>query len=381
MEFGWTFAQSSAYERMVQSVKERINPLIARRSDGSRWSPEEWRECAALGFLGLCVPEKYGGSGFDALHSARLIEALGRSCDDMGLVFSACVHLLACSMPLAEHGSEELRQALLPRLCTGELVGAHAITEDDAGSDAFCLKTRAVRDGDDYVVTGTKSWVTNGPLADVIIVYASTSPEDGYLGVSMFAIDGHAAGVRVEPAFDKIGVRTTPSCAIRFDGCRVPATRLLGAEGEGAKGFQRCMLWERSCLFALYLGVMERQLDDVLAYARQRRQFGKTIGRNQAVSHRIVDMKLRLESARLLLYRACWRFDQGEDATTDVALAKLAVSEAAVASGLDSIRLHGGLGVRADHDVERGLRDAVPSIILSGTSELQREIIARAMGL
>lgn len=381
MEFRWTDAQERDYARIRGDIASRLNPLIAARKDAGHFSAEEWRVCGALGLLGLCAPVEHGGGGLDALTAARAVEALGRECDDMGLVFSACVHLFACVMPIVEHGSAALRAALLPRLCAGELVGAHAITEDEAGSDAFMLKTRAIRDGDEYVLTGTKSWVTNAPVADVVIVYASTDPDEGYLGVSSFAVDVRAPGVTIEPAFDKIGLRTTPSSAIRFDGCRVPAGNLLGAEGEGAKLFQRCMLWERSCLFASYLGAMERQLEEAVTFAKRRRQFGKPIGRNQAVSHRLVDMKLRLESARLLLYRACWRLAQCEDAVEDVALAKLAVSEAAIQSGLDAIRVHGGLGVRADHTVERGLRDAVPSVLLSGTSELQREMIARAMGL
>ncbi len=239
----------------------------------------------------------------------------------------------------------------------------------------------ALRDGDGWVLTGTKSYVTNGPLADLSIVYAKTDPAAGYLGVTAFAIPRDTPGFRFGQPFEKMGLRSAPIASLYLDECRVGPESLLGDEGAGAAVFHSSMQWERACLFAAYLGQMERQLETVVAYARERRQFGKRIAAFQAVSHRIAQMKLRLESSRLLLYKACWSFDQGCAATLDISLAKLAVSEAAIQSGLDAIQIHGGIGYTTGLSLERELRDAIPATLFSGTSEIQRDLIARELGL
>lgn len=334
-----------------------------------------------MGLLGLSVPKSSGGGGLDAMTTARVMEAFGEGCEDMGLLFSAAAHLNACAMPIAEHASEELKQRLLPGLCDGSLIGANAISEASAGSDLAALKTRAVRVGDEYVISGEKSFVTNGALADVFTVYAVTDPGAGYMGISAFIVERAESSVRPGQPFEKLGLSTAQTGPVLFEECRVPASHLLGAEGHGLRIFNRSMTWERTCLFAGYLGQMQRQLDATIEYATERKQFGKAIARNQAVSHRIVDMKVRLEAARMLLYRACWAIDQGIPAELHVSIAKLAISEAAVTSALDSIRVHGGLGVMMESGVPQALGDAVPCTIFSGTSDLQRNIIARELGL
>ena len=305
----------------------------------------------------------------------------GRGSGDLGLCFSISAHLFACVMPIVRHGSADAKRRLLPSLCSGEWIGANAITEDGAGSDVFALSARAVRDGDGWILSGTKSYVTNGPLADLTIVYAKTDPAAGYLGVSAFAIPRDTPGFRFGQPFEKMGLRSAPIASLYLEDCRVGPEALLGDPGAGAAVFHSSMQWERACLFAAYLGQMERQLETVVAYARERRQFGKRIAAFQAVSHRIAQMKLRLESSRLLLYKACWSFDQGCAATLDISLAKLAVSEAAVQSGLDAIQIHGGIGYTTGLSLERELRDAIPATLFSGTSEIQRDLIARELGL
>jgi alkylation response protein AidB-like acyl-CoA dehydrogenase len=299
----------------------------------------------------------------------------------MGLAFSLAAHLFACAMPIAEHGAEALKERLLPGLCNGTLIGANAITEEQAGSDVFALTTRAMRDGESYILNGHKSYVSNGPVADVFVVYATTNPAHGYLGITGFVVERDTPGLMLGEPFRKIGLTSTPACQIAFEACRVPAANRLGREGQGAAVFTHSMQWERSCLFAAYVGQMERQLERTIAYVRERRQFGKPIGKQQAVAHRLAAMKLRLEAARLLLYHACWRFAQGEAATLDISLSKLAVSEAAVQGGLDAIQLHGSLGINSDYGIETTLRDALPATIFSGTSEIQYDIIARELGL
>jgi alkylation response protein AidB-like acyl-CoA dehydrogenase len=299
----------------------------------------------------------------------------------MGLVFSVCAHLFACVTAIQDFGDEALKQAWLPRLASGEWLGANAITEVDAGSDVFALTCRALRDGGDYVIDGSKSFVTNAPAADVFLVYAVTNPAHGYLGVSAFVVPRKSPGVEVGPPFDKIGLRRAPAGQVRLEKCRVPASNLVGEEGQGALVFRTSMIWERACLFAGYVGMMEEQLEKTIAFAKERRQFGKPIGKHQAVAHRIADMKLRLESARLLVYRACWSRDRGASPALESSLAKLAVSEAAVQSGMDALRVHGGRGTMAETGIADGLFDALPSLTFSGTSDIQRDLIARELGL
>lgn len=366
---------------------QRIYDDILARTAG--WLPrtngfytrEKWRQCAELGLLGLPLPKKYGGSGLGALTTARVIEAFGRGCTDMGLVFGTSAHLFSCAVPIAEFASDELRSSMLPRLANGDWIAGNAITEDGAGSDVNALQTKAVPDGDGYLLAGTKSFVSNGPLADVFIVYAMTNPEFGHLGISAFLVDRHAQGVSVGDPIGKTSLASCPASTVSFDDCWVPAGHRIGAEGCGAAIFQRSMHWERTCLLAGYVGMMDRALEHGVEHARARHQFGSAIGRNQAVSHRLVDAKLRLESARLLLWRACWQIDHGRPAAMSVSLAKLAISESAIQMALDVVHLFGGKGISTDGGLADIVSDAMPSTVFSGTSEMQREIVAKEMGL
>lgn len=343
-------------------------------------SRETFLACGGQGILGVTTPERYGGAGLGALAGAVVMEALAYGSENTGLAFSVAAHVYACMMPIAKFGNEEQREKLLPRLASGESVAAHAITEPESGSDALHLKTRAERRGDEYVLDGAKCFTTNAPIADVFVVHAATHPKGGFLGISAFLVPRDTPGLRVGKPYDKLGLRSSPTSDVYLERCVVPSSLRLGGEGAGAALFTYSMNWERTCLFAAYLGQMQRQMETALEYARARRQFGRSIGSFQAVSHRIVDMKLRLESARLLLHRAAWGLDR--DPTDQVApgLAKLAVSQAAIDSALDAIQIHGGTGVMTGA-IERALRDAIPSRIFSGTNEIQKNNIARALGL
>lgn len=381
MDFEWTEEESARYSQIFSRAKEQL----PAPGEGF-FTPSEWKLCASLGLLGLSIPEKFGGEGCGFVATARAAEAFGRAAPDMGLVFAAMAHLFACAMPIAEHGDEELKQLMLPRLASGDWVGANAITEEGAGSDVTRLAARAERDGDAYVLTGTKSFVSNGPVADVFVVYATSQPELGYLGVSAFAVERGTPGLVIGEPFGKLGLDRCPASTVRFDRCVVPASHRLGGEGQGAAIFQAAMRWERTCLFAAYVGRIERLAELCEDHARSRAQFGRAIGSNQAISHRLARMRVRLEAARLLLWRACWLLDRGEHASggrasAAVAMAKLAVSEAAAESAMDAVRIFGGDGIRRDRGIERELRDAVPSLIFSGTSEMQLELIVRELGL
>ncbi|XVV06144.1 acyl-CoA dehydrogenase family protein [Actinosynnema sp. CA-248983] len=362
MDFGWQ--PDDCFERVLAHT----------------WTPGDgWESCGRLGLLGLSVPVAHGGSGRGFLDTARVAEAFGTGCADMGLVFSALAHLFACAMPIAEHGSARVRERVLPLLASGEWVGANAITEDVAGSDVTALRTTARLDGDHYVLDGVKSFVSNGPVADVFVVYASTEPEFGHLGVTAFVVERGTPGLVVEP-FRKGVLASCQAGEVRFAGCRVPLGHVLGVPGQGAAIFQSSMRWERTCLFAAYLGQAGRLLDRCVEHARTRRQFGRPIGANQAVSHAVARLRSRWEAARLLLWRACWRLDRGERAAWDVASAKLAVSEVAVDTALFTMRVLGGVGAR-DARVSADLLDAVAATTFSGTSEMQLEQMAKELGL
>ena len=381
MDFSWSEAQNSLHQEIVDETRTRLGPKITERGRSHFFGRDEWEICGQIGLLGLSVPPCYGGRELDCLSTARMVDAFGHACEDMGLVFAAAAHLFACVMPILEHGADPLKEYVLPKLCSGEWIGANATTEAEAGSDVFSLKANAVRAGDSYILNGSKWFVTNGPVADIMVVYATTNPANGFLGISAFAVECDTPGVVAEEPFEKMGLLSIPTGVIHLEDCRVPAANRLGAEGQGGLIFNRAMQWERTGLFAGYLGMMRRQLDQAIDYARKRRQFGKPIGKNQAISHRIADMKLRLESAALLLARACWRLDRGEDATVDVSLTKLAISEGVVQSCLDVLQILGGTGFMNSAGIGWELGDAMAGPLVSGTSEMQREIIARQLGL
>jgi alkylation response protein AidB-like acyl-CoA dehydrogenase len=281
------------------------------------------------------------------------------------------------SIPLLRFGTEEQRQRFLPGLCDGTLVGANGASEVEAGSDIFSMQTRAERRDGGWVLNGRKTWVTAGPVADLFVCYATTDPSKGVLGLCAFLVPADTPGFRVVREIRKLGVRTVPMGELAFEDCRLPADALLGREGRGAEVFNSSMDWERGSILACAVGTMRRQLERCVAHVRTRRQFGKPIGDFQAVSNRVVDMKVRLETCRPLVYRIGWLRGQGKDATAEAAMAKLHVSECFVQNSLDAVRLFGAAGFAAEFGVERDLRDSVGSLIYSGTNDIQRNIIAK----
>jgi L-prolyl-PCP dehydrogenase len=381
VDFAWSKAQSDIYCHIVHGTRTKLGPLLSSRGLDEPFTRDEWKACGDVGLLGLCVPQQYGGSGFDCLTTALAMEAFGYACRDMGLVFAVGAHLFACAIPVRDFGVEGLKAALLPRLCSGELIGANGATEKGSGSDIFSMSAAAEHTESGYLLSGVKTFVSNASLADVFVFYANTNRRAGCLGTSAFLVDRSSQGLSVSEPFKKMGLNSVSVAAVHLDDCRIPENRLLGKEGLGRTVFGRSMNWERTCLFAGYVGMMQCQLEAVSERAGNRRQFGHSIARFQAVSHKIVDMKMRLEAARLLLYRACWVLDTGHAADIEVSLAKLAISEAAVSSSTDAIQLFGGIGYLTDSGIERNLRDAVGSTIASGTSNIHREVIARGLGL
>jgi alkylation response protein AidB-like acyl-CoA dehydrogenase len=340
-----------------------------------------WDACGRFGVFGMPIPQEFGGLGLGLSPLLAVMEGLGYGTRDQGLLFSINAHLWTNSIPILIYGTDEQRQRYLPRLCSGALVGANGASEPDAGSDVFSMRTTARRDGDCYVLNGTKTFVTNAPVADVAVVYATLDPALGATGITAFIVERSTPGVSVGAKFDKLGLRTSPMAEMVFDDCRVPAVNRLGREGRGVQVFESSMEWERGCILATSLGVMRRQLEACISHARSRKQFGKPIGKFQSVANRIVDMKVRLETCRPLVYQIGRLKDQKKPAMQEAAMAKLHVSDSFVKSSLDAIQIFGGYGYMREQGVERDLRDAVGGTLYSGTSEIQRNIIAKSLGL
>lgn len=375
MDFGWTAAQRELAKRVCDQARAEL-PGDPRPFDRKRW-----QAMGALGALGSSICPEYGGLGLGALDTALVFEVLGRECADTGLVFAAAAHLFACAMPISEFGTESLRKRLLPGLCGGELVAANAMTEHEAGSDVSAMRTTAREVPGGFVLDGHKSFVSNGPVAQVCVTYAVTDPAAGHFGITAFALETATPGVVVGEPFDKLGMHGCLAGTVSFGKCFVPDDAVLGERGQGAAIFQYSMGWERACLFALFLGLQDRLIEQCIEQARSRRQFGRRIAEFQAVSHRIAEMKLRLEGARLLLYRTCWAMDQGDDFGLFAALSKLAASESALASATDAVRLLGGRAYLAGSGAEAAVRDALGGTLFSGTSDIQRMLIATELGL
>ncbi|WP_327433138.1 MULTISPECIES: acyl-CoA dehydrogenase family protein [unclassified Streptomyces] len=379
MEFGWNEGQQARYDEVLDATRDAF-PAAPGAGHGF-YTRKDWLRLAEIGMLGSCLPKEYGGQGLGALDTARVVEAVGRGCADTGLVFGAAAHTFACAVPLARFGGDALRRRLLPELAAGRLIAGNAMTEPEAGSDSSRLGMTATPTDGGFVLNGTKSFVSNGPAADVYVTYATVNPKMGFLGVTGLVVDRDTPGVVVGKPYEKMGLHSCPAGPVTFEDCFVPEEQVLGGVGAGAAIFQHSMGWERACLFALYLGLLDRLLEQCVAHARERRQFGRRIGEFQSVANRIADMKLRLESARLLLYRACWSMDQGDASVLEIALSKLAVSEGVLASAADAVRVFGGRGYLREDGIEAALRDAVPSTIFSGTSDIQRQLIVKEIGL
>lgn len=379
MDFDLTPDQQSLQKSAIDFARNELNHDMIERDAQRTFAHEGWKKCAAFGVQGLPVPEEYGGSGSDPITTIAVMEGLGYGCHDQGLLFSINAHMWTNSIPILEYGTAEQKQKYLPGLCDGSLIGANGASEPNAGSDIFSMRTRVSKEGNDYILNGTKIYVTNATVAHLFAVYGTLDSKLGAMGVCGFIVEKDTPGLSVGKKMDKMGLRTSPMAELVLENCRVPGTALLGREGRGAEVFNCSMAWERACILATCLGTMRRQLERCIDYARTRKQFGQSIGKFQSVANRIVDLKLRYETARLLIYKVGRLMEQNKSADMDAAMAKLYVSESFVASCLDAVQVHGGAGYMTELELERELRDSVGSTLYSGTSEIQRNIIARGL--
>ncbi len=382
MEFAFSKAQQHWHDAAARFAKDE---LIVPESETRDGRASFWREgyslCGRFGFPGLPVPTEFGGKGQDLLTTAAAMEGLGYGCRDSGLIFAINAALWTVTMPIVHFGTDDQKRRYLPGLCDGRLLGANGVSEPEAGSDIFGMQTRAERRGDRWVLNGRKTWITAGPIADLFLCFATTDPSRGIMGISAFLIDRDAPGFRVVREIPKMGMRTVPMGELAFEDSALPRESLLGREGRGASIFKAGLELERGVLLAFALGTMRRQLERCTVHARTRKQFGQPIGKFQSVSNRIVDMAVRLETCRLMVYRYAWLNQQGQEATAAASMAKLHVSECFVQNSLDAVRIFGAAGYVEETGVERDLRDSVGSVIFSGTNDIQRNIIAQQFRL
>jgi L-prolyl-PCP dehydrogenase len=376
-----TPAQSERIAATFRFARDQLSPGARVRERNAHFDRVLWQRAAEFGLTGLPIPEQYGGSGLDLLDTLLTIEALGRGCEDGGLVFSLCAHLFASAVPLWRSDPSPEQQRMLGEIASGRAICANGTTEPHAGSDVYAMKTSATRTGDHYLLDGSKCFITNAPIADLFLIYASTDPSRGYLGISAFLLPRDIPGLRVQAEEEKTGLRTSPWGSLYLENCRVEARWRVGPEGAGAALFRESMLWERVCLFAYYVGAMERVIAQCIEHAKSRKQFSVAIGGFQSIAHRIVDMKLRLEASRLLMYRVGELQRAGKPCEQAAALSKIMISDSAVQTGLDAIQIFGALGMTPASGVDALLRDALPARIFSGSNELQRNVVARTLGL
>ena len=383
MDFALSAEQLELSRVVFDFAREQLNDDLAARDGNGSFSRELWQKCAQFGLLGLPIPVEYGGQGQDLLTTIVAMEALGRGCRDNGLIFSLNAQMWACQMPLLRYGTEAQKRQWLPKLVSGEAIGAHAVTEPGAGSDVFSLTSRAEPINGGYRLNGVKTFSTNAPLADVVLAFAyiDRSAEKKPKLLTGFLVPRATPGMSFGQPMNKMGLRTSPMGEVIFDDCYVSESVRLGPEGVGAAIFNSAMEWERACIFAGHVGAMERLLDDCISYARSRRQFGQPIAKFESVGNKIADMKVALEASRLLLYYAGWLHGQGKTTVMESAIAKLFVSENHVRSALNALQLFGGYGYMKEYPIEREVRDALSGTLYSGTSEMQRKIIARCLRL
>lgn len=381
MDFALSPEQEAFYKTVADFAADVVAAEAAQRDRDGRFDRAVWDACGELGLCGLPISEAYGGSGADCVTTALALEALAYGGKDAGLGLSLGAHLVIGSKPIELHGTEAQKARYLPKLASGEWIGAFGITEPEAGSDTAALRASGRREGDEWVLNGTKTFITNGPICDVFTVVVRTDAEaSAGAGMTAFILDGDTPGLSVGADLDKMGNRSSPTSEMVMTDVRVPDSQRLGPEGTGLwqVGFE-CFDWERTVMLGSAIGGMDRQLTDCLAYARDREAFGKPIAAYQAISHKLADLRIRLETARLALRYAAWLKDQGKPHMVEASVAKAHVAECAAASADDAIQLHGGWGYIKEFDVERAWRDAKLTSLGGGTTEIQKLVIARTL--
>lgn len=374
MEFGFS-KEHALLRQMYRAFSENeVKPLAAEIDETERFPVETVEKMAKVGFMGIPFPKKYGGEGGDNLGYAMAVEELSKACGTTGVIVSA--HTSLCAQPIFEFGTEEQKEKYLVPLAKGEKLGAFGLTEPNAGTDAAGQQTTAVLDGDFYILNGSKIFITNAGYAHTYIVMAMTDKKAGTRGISAFIVDADTKGFTVGPKEKKLGIRGSATCELIFDNCRIPKENLLGKEGIGFKIAMKTLDGGRIGIAAQALGIAQGALDETIHYVKERKQFGRSIANFQNTQFQLANMAAKIESSRLLVYKAAYNKDKGIPYSYEAAMAKLVASETAMEVTTKAIQLHGGYGYTREYPVERMMRDAKITEIYEGTSEVQRMVIA-----
>jgi butyryl-CoA dehydrogenase len=385
MDFRITDQQQAIYDGAKAFGEREVYTTVLDRDRSQQWSDALWRTMADAGLIGAPFPETYGGAGLSAKETCLAQEGFVHGGHDGGLAMAWGASTILCGVPIWKLGTESQRQRYLPKMCSGEWIGAFCLSEAGSGSDAASMKTRAVKKGDRWILNGSKMWITNGPIANHFVVTAVTEPEAKAFGISTFIVERGFPGFKVGQHIDKMGMNTSRTAEILFEDCEVPEENLLGDVNSGFVVTAKLILgWERSTMLAGALGGQRANIDVVTRYANERVQFNRPIAKFQAVRHMIADMQIRYEIGRNLIHRVAWQLDSATDGgddppLVDAAVAKVQVSEAAQKTARDAIQILGGVGYTKEYHVERSLRDAILTTIGAGSSEIQRGIIARGV--
>ena len=364
-------------ETVHQFATAEIAPRAADIDRDNDFPRDLWTKMGDLGLLGITIPEEFGGSGMGYLAHAIAMEEISRASASVGLSYGA--HSNLCLNQIRLNGSADQKAQYLPKLCSGEHIGALAMSEPGAGSDVVSMRLRADRQGDDFVLNGAKMWITNGPDADVYVIYAKTDPDAGSKGITAFIVERDAAGFSRSPKLDKLGMRGSNTCELVFEDCVIPASQVLGEVGSGVRVLMSGLDYERAVLSGGPVGILQACLDAVLPYVHEREQFGQPIGEFQLVQGKLADMYARCSASRAYLYAVCEALDRGEHSRKDAAAVILYTAEAATQSALDAIQLLGGNGYINDYPTGRLLRDAKLYEIGAGTSEIRRMLVGREL--
>ncbi|HTY01113.1 MAG TPA: acyl-CoA dehydrogenase [Bacteroidota bacterium] len=358
-------------------AEQQLAPGASQRDEEERFPKEFVTALGELGFMGMMVPEEWGGAGLDTISYALAVEEISRVDASVGVIMSVNNSLVCYG--INKYGNDDQRDRYLRDLAAGRKLGAFALSEPEAGSDASNQHTIAVLDGDHYLLNGTKNWITNGSTADTVLVMAATDRSKGPKGISTFIVEKGTPGFTVAKKEKKLGIRSSDTVSLAFENCRVPVANRIGAEGDGFRFAMTTLEGGRIGIAAQALGIAQACVDASVRYAKQRKAFGKTIAEHQAIQFKIADMATATEAARMLVLHAAWLKDQEQPFGQAASMAKLLASKTAVQSALEAIQIHGGYGYVREYHVERYLRDAKVTEIYEGTSEIQRIVIARSL--
>ena len=377
MNFGLPEEIEEMRDVVARWVGDRLEPRADAIDESNEFPRDLWPELGELGLLGITAPEEYGGSGLSYLAHAVATEEISRGSGSVGLSYAA--HSNLCVNQITLNGSEEQKARYLPKLCSGEHLGALAMSETGSGSDVVSMRLAAKRDGDRYILNGNKMWITNGPTADVLVVYAKTDMDAGSRGITAFIIEKGFQGFSTAQKLDKLGMRGSDTAELVFEDCEVPAENVMGKEGDGVRILMSGLDYERAVLAAGPLGIMEACMDSVIPYVHDRKQFGKPIGAFQLVQGKLADMYSTMNACKAYVYAVAAACDRGETTRQDAAACILYAAEKATQVALDAIQLLGGNGYINEYPTGRFLRDAKLYEIGAGTSEIRRMLIGREL--